>query len=404
VVGTALGSLALGALDRLTIAFEGALPAYATTSLVLIAALAFGGLSMRYFADRRKAACYGARKVIVLRRMLGMSFGSLQLVLPNWRIEGADQPFAIRMFPGWSTYVAYPCYAVAGIVSIVSLFLFSALLRLNDPRAIIGLDLHRGALAVGLSAIVFLGLAWTYRKALLDTHERTGLLVAQQLAKWLRLSLIWKVEYVIYRAQLAAYELQRLGLNLKHAKQVLVAIEDREFYCHRGVSLRGFGRIARSALGGPRSGGSTITQQLVRTLFIPDQGKLVRRKLIEVLLARWLDRVFEKERQLEMYLASVRFDRGVMGLAGAMHRFMPDRKTNVSSAVAFFLIERVSNIRSQLLVERIDQTARRLVAQRVLSAKDLPEILALYESAVSRGLISDQANGLVRLRRSWASV
>ena len=57
VVGTALGSLALGNLDKLTAAFATALPAYATTALVLVAALAFGGLSMRYFADRRKAAC-----------------------------------------------------------------------------------------------------------------------------------------------------------------------------------------------------------------------------------------------------------------------------------------------------------------------------------------------------------
>ena len=404
VVGTALGSLALGTLDKLTAAFEGAIPAYATISLVLLAAISFGGLSMRYFADRRKAACFGARKVIVLRKMLGMSYGSLQLVLPNWRIEGADQPFAIRMFPGWGTYVSYPCYAVAGIVSIVSLFLLSALLKQRDIQDLVGNTLNTAALSIGLSAIVFLSLAWTYRKALLDTHERTSLLVAQQIARVLGLSLVWKVEYVIYRAQLAAFELQRIGIDLKNAKRMLVAIEDQEFYAHRGVSLRGIWRIVRSAFGGPRSGGSTITQQLVRTLFIPDQRRLVRRKLVEMLLAKWFDRVFDKERQLGMYLAAVRFDRGVMGLADAMHRFMPGRPLTISPAAAFFLIERVSNIRSQLLVERIDQTARRLIAQGMLSATDLPAILALYEESVSRGVIVDRTGGLIRLRQSWASV
>src|SRR3972149_2528008 len=117
VAGAGLGSLAVGALDPLT----RALSAVARPEIALLALLflttAFAYITIRYFADRQRAVVFAARKVIVLRRMLGLSYGPLQLVLPNWRIEGADEPFAVRLFPGWSTYVTYPYYALAGIRS-----------------------------------------------------------------------------------------------------------------------------------------------------------------------------------------------------------------------------------------------------------------------------------------------
>lgn len=70
-----------------------------------------------------------------------------------------------------------------------------------------------------------------------------------------------------------------------------------------------------------RSGGSTITQQLGRTLFIIDRTKLFRRKLMELLFALWVHRTFSKDEQLELYLASVRFERGVYGIIEAMRYY-----------------------------------------------------------------------------------
>ena len=242
VVGAALGSLALGTLDRLAAAFAPVVPHEFTLVLILGIAVAFAALSLRYFADRQKAVCFAARKVIVLRRMLGMSYGSLQLVLPNWRIEGADEPFAIRLFPGWNTYVAYPCYAIAGIAAAVTFFVLAALIKHLESSGIT-LPIQPTLGVLGCAAFAFSALAWTYRKALLDTHERVGLLAACRIAEAIRLTLVTNFEYVIYRATLAKHELHRLGIDLGPAKRLLVHIEDKEFFGHRGVSLRGLARV-----------------------------------------------------------------------------------------------------------------------------------------------------------------
>ncbi len=402
IVGAALGSLTLGSLEKLTGTFTPVVPEVATLGMVLILVSGFAVLSLRYFADRQKAVVFAARKVIVLRRMLGMSYGSLQLVLPNWRIEGADEPFAVRLFPGWHTYVAYPCYAIAGIASAVAFFVLAALLKqllssgttlLFDPMLLV----------TGIAASSFVALSWIYRKALVDTHERVGLLVAQRLARALDMKLVGNIEYVIYRATLGRHELHRLGVDLTVAKKLLVHIEDKEFFTHSGVSIKGLGRLLLSILGHRRrSGGSTITQQLVRTLFIEDQSKLFRRKLIEIMLARWFNKVFTKNDQLEMYFASVRFEANVFGIAAAMKHYLGRVNKTVSAAEAFFLIERVSNVRSRLLVEKVDQTLRGTVAAGLLDQAQAKEVVRLYVNAAKSGRIQDPgAIGIARLERAW---
>lgn len=402
VVGAALGSLALGNLDRLVAAFAPIVPDAATLALVLVLAWGFSVLTLRYFADRQKAVVFAARKVIVLRRMLGMSYGSLQLVLPNWRVEGADEPFSIRLFPGWHTYVAYPCYAIAGISSAVAFFVLAALLKQIKPTVAHNLfsDLP---LLIGMASAWFVALSLIYRSALLDTHERPVLMVATRLAAATGVRLIGNFEHVIYRATLAKHELHRLGVDLSVAKKVLVQVEDKEFYSHTGVSIRGLGRILLYLAGRRRrSGGSTITQQLVRTLFIVDQSKLLRRKIIEILLARWFDGVFTKADQLDIYLASVRFENRVFGIAAAMHHFFGTVEKALSPAESFFLIERVSNIRSKLLVEKVDQTLRSAVNAGVISESDAQQAVNLYDSAVQTGNVKDPDGSAVsRLKKVW---
>ena len=402
VVGAALGSLVLGSLDKLTTAFSPIIPEVATLTLILVLAGGFATILLRHFADRQKAVVFAARKVIVLRRMLGMSYGSLQLVLPNWRIEGADEPFAIRLFPGWNTYVTYPCYAVSGISSVVAFFVLAALLTQIKTRGI-PLPFSTFPMLLGTALLWFVVLCWIYRKALLDTHERTSLLFAQRLARTLGLKLISNFEYVIYRAKLAKEELHRLGVDLSVIKKLLIHIEDKRFYTHPGISLRGLGRLALYVVGrGRRSGGSTITQQLVRTLFIEDMGKLVRRKLVEIILALWFNKVVAKTDQLEMYLAAVRFESRVFGLAAAMKHFFGSVKESVSPAEGFFLIERVSNIRSMLLVEKLDQTLKGAVAVGVLSDEDVRQVIDLYANAIQAGKIEDPTDSTIdRLRKAW---
>lgn len=397
VAGAGLGSLAVGALDPLT----RALSAVARPEIALVALLvlttAFAYITVRYFADRQRAVVFAARKVIVLRRMLGLSYGPLQLVLPNWRLEGADEPLAVRMFPGWNTYVAYPLYLIAGISGFVILYMLSALVA---TAASLWLSYLASSGVVFFAVVLWVVfLASAYRKALLDTHERTLLLVAQRLSWILRLRLVRNVEYVIYRATLARYEAARLGVDLATLKRALIFIEDRTFYKHRGLSARA---LVRALLGlvrlKRRSGGSTITQQLVRTLFIEEPTKLVRRKLVELILALWLDRVVAKEQQLELYLASVRFERGVFGVLAAMKHFFGEINKAPSRAEAFFLVERVSNVQSGLLVDKIRQTVKAALKAGLLLREDARALVTIYEQCVRRGVIRASAeDGIQRL-------
>lgn len=396
-----LGSLAVGSLGRLTDLFKDAVPAPLTLFAFLTIVCGFSWVGLRYFADRQKAIAYASRKVIVLRRMLGLSYGTIQLVLPNWRVEGADEPYAVRLFPGWNTYVAYPYYALAGITSVVLFFLLASLIGTRALSTVLGsLATWQTALLVSLLWGVLL--ASVYRQALLDIHETQSLLIIRLFARALILKLVSNHEYIIYRATLARYEFQRLGVDLSILKNFLIFIEDREFYKHHGLSMKG---IARALLGvmriRRRSGGSTITQQLVRTLFIIHQTKVFRRKVVEILLARWFHRVVTKNAQLEMYLASVRFEQSVYGAIAAMQYFWGRVVKQTSKAEAFFLIERVSNIRSQLLADKVVSTVRAAVKMKIMDASDARELVVLYSNAVKSGKILDYDSGIGKLTAAF---
>ena len=92
----------------------------------------------------------------------------------------------------------------------------------------------------------------------------------------------------------------------EHFRKALIFREDRLFYQHRGVTLKGLGRTF--LLGG---GGSTITQQLARNVFLsigePNRLSTLRRKLKEVIFALKLERNYQKAELLEMYLNKIAF-------------------------------------------------------------------------------------------------
>ena len=104
----------------------------------------------------------------------------------------------------------------------------------------------------------------------------------------------------------------------------IVAAEDGDFWNHKGVSTRGFfGAAWRGikSLGRDRSGFSTLTMQLVRTVTEKRERNLlkggIRRKLIEIMVARRLERAFTKEQIMEQYANEVNFGAGYYGLMAA---------------------------------------------------------------------------------------
>src|SRR5205814_7265133 len=104
--------------------------------------------------------------------------------------------------------------------------------------------------------------------------------------------------------------------------QAVIATEDRRFYSHFGVDPIG---LVRAAVTNFRArhivqGGSTITQQLAKVLFLTPERSLPR-KIRETLLALWLEHRFTKNQILEIYLNRVYLGAGTYGVDAAAHRY-----------------------------------------------------------------------------------
>jgi monofunctional glycosyltransferase len=114
--------------------------------------------------------------------------------------------------------------------------------------------------------------------------------------------------------------LSRISLHLRRA---VVAAEDASFFVHEGFDWEGIKGAARHNLeaGELRRGGSTITQQLAKNLYLSSERSLLR-KAREALITRSLEHRLTKERILELYLNVAEWGHGVYGAeAAARHHF-----------------------------------------------------------------------------------
>ena len=104
--------------------------------------------------------------------------------------------------------------------------------------------------------------------------------------------------------------------------KAFIAIEDRRFYSHFGADPIGLARavVANVLRRGVSQGGSTLTQQLAKNLFLTQQRTLWR-KMQELVLALWLERKFSKNEILELYLNRVYFGSGAYGVEAAAQRY-----------------------------------------------------------------------------------
>lgn len=105
----------------------------------------------------------------------------------------------------------------------------------------------------------------------------------------------------------------------KDAVNAMLATEDRKFFSHSGYDIYAIARAALAYLendGEIRQGGSTITQQLARGVFLSNE-KTVDRKVSEIFLASELEKKFSKEQILEFYLNTIYFANGYYGIQTA---------------------------------------------------------------------------------------
>ncbi|MEE2687919.1 MAG: PBP1A family penicillin-binding protein [Pseudomonadota bacterium] len=120
-----------------------------------------------------------------------------------------------------------------------------------------------------------------------------------------------------------------------HLPQAVLATEDRRFYKHFGMDVIGFARalIANIRAGRVVQGGSTITQQLAKNLWLTPERSIVR-KLKELILAVWLEARLKKRQILTLYLNRVYLGAGSYGVEAASRRYFGKsaRSINLSEA------------------------------------------------------------------------
>ncbi|RYM14966.1 PBP1A family penicillin-binding protein [Sphingobium cupriresistens] len=133
-----------------------------------------------------------------------------------------------------------------------------------------------------------------------------------------------------------------------HVPQAFMAIEDRRFMTHWGVDPRGIARAMWHNLwsDGSSQGGSTITQQLAKGVFL-SSDRTFGRKAREALIALWLEAWLTKDQIMERYLSNVYFGDNVYGLrAAALHYFnrAPERLTIPQAAMLAGLLKAPSRL------------------------------------------------------------
>ncbi len=138
------------------------------------------------------------------------------------------------------------------------------------------------------------------------------------------------------------YEQRRILVPLAkipvQLKQAVLAVEDSQFYEHRGLSPRGIARALIMNLLARRKaqGGSTITQQLARGLFLTPEKNLSR-KIKEALLAVEIEKEFTKDKILELYFNLVYFGHGTYGVEAAAQTYFQKTVSDLSLAEAAML-------------------------------------------------------------------
>lgn len=120
-----------------------------------------------------------------------------------------------------------------------------------------------------------------------------------------------------------------------HLKRAVLAIEDSHFYHHDGINPNSIGRalVVNWRSGGVVEGGSTITMQLVKNLFLA-RDRTISRKLAEAVLAMRIEQIFTKDQILEMYLNNIYWGHNSYGAETAAQSYFKKSAADLNLAEA----------------------------------------------------------------------
>jgi penicillin-binding protein 1A len=177
-------------------------------------------------------------------------------------------------------------------------------------------------------------------------------------------------------------------------KQAIVAIEDKRFYEHRGVDLRGIIRALWADVrgGGAVQGGSTITQQFVKNTYTKNQRSIAR-KLREAALAWQLEQRWSKDRILTAYLNTIYFGNGAYGVEQAAQTYFhhgagPGKLTLWEAALLAGIPEDPAAF-DPATNQKAARARRNLVLKEMFDQGDISR--AVYANATRRPMPSPQS-------------
>jgi monofunctional biosynthetic peptidoglycan transglycosylase len=167
---------------------------------------------------------------------------------------------------------------------------------------------------------------------------------------------------------------QPLGRISRYLRAAIIYAEDHNFYRHDGVDWKAIEKAAETNLdaGTFAVGGSTITQQLAKNLYLSPDRSMIR-KLRELLITRTLERELSKQRILELYLNVVEWGDGVFGADAAARHWYARSAQALSPAQAARLavalpnpIRRAPNVADPMLVKKAVRIVHLLRRQNLI--------------------------------------
>jgi len=192
---------------------------------------------------------------------------------------------------------------------------------------------------------------------------------------------------------LSAYEYDYLTNDEipKNVKNATIAIEDERFYEHNGIDLRSYARVAWLFVksgGKTIQGGSGITQQLVKNIFLTSE-KSLKRKYEEMVISLKLEQIYSKDKILEFYLNNIYYNHGAYGIGAAAHTYFNKTVEELSLAETAMLVG-IPNRPEKY--DPVDQFDNAMARKDVVLAK-LKELGYItdkqYEAAVSEEIVLD---------------
>jgi 1A family penicillin-binding protein len=185
-----------------------------------------------------------------------------------------------------------------------------------------------------------------------------------------------KPVFTIFKEQRIDVPLEKISPNLIKA---VISVEDQRFYEHGGVDgIRVVAAVVRNFETGRRAeGGSTITQQLARQSFL-NRGKTYRRKLKEVILAAYIEKMYSKNDILALYLNKVYLGDGLYGVEAAARGYLGKSASDLSVDEAALLAGLIQSPSSYAPTVNLDRAIarRNVVLQTMVSSGAIDQATA----------------------------